>query len=154
MNTEDVLQNGSVLTALLHKFKTVQDQESLFAVLSCLKDSNVYIPVHMLLKDNDITAFQKKSNERMKVSVKPVLLTGSNGEKLFPVFSSHSEIPESFETENDFLQVSFLNIMHMFHQNKDINQIIVNPYSDKVLLNDKLVAMIEDLNHPKENDDD
>ena len=55
--TGEMLADGKILLQLKHKYMTEQTNESLMAVLMCLRDSTLYVPLDMKMSDKDEEKF-------------------------------------------------------------------------------------------------
>ena len=51
--TAESLADGSVLTLLIMRFNGMQTEENLMSVLQCLRDSHVWAPMSLLVKDDE-----------------------------------------------------------------------------------------------------
>ncbi|MBE7027328.1 MAG: hypothetical protein E7410_07215, partial [Ruminococcaceae bacterium] len=51
------LESGRVLLYLKHEFLSNRSKETLFPLLSCLRDSNVIVPVNVTMSDFDKEKF-------------------------------------------------------------------------------------------------
>lgn len=128
----EVLENGNVLRALIVRFLNEESRENLIPVLSCLRDSFVWIPGHLIMSDEDMEKFANGKegdiiSNSSDMKFEPDIL--QNGEaKFFPVFSS---VEEMGEYGNGFskMQRHFFEAMSYTMGKEETVGIVVNAFS-------------------------
>lgn len=130
--TRETLSSGNVLKALIVRFLKDSSQENLIPVLSCLRDSFVWIPGTMQLSEADMLKFANSregdvvTNDSV-IKFEPDIL--QNGEdKFYPVFSS---IEEMGEYGDNFSKVEkhFFEAMSYAMGKEETVGIVVNAFS-------------------------
>ena len=128
----EVLENGNVLKALIIRFMNEQTRESLMPVLSCLRDSFVWIPGQIIMSEEDMEKFANGKegdiiSNSSDMRFEPDILQKGE-EKFFPVFSS---VEEMGEYGNGFskMQKHFFEAMSYAMGKEETVGIVVNAFS-------------------------
>ena len=128
----EVLENGNVLKALIIRFMNEQTRESLMPVLSCLRDSFVWIPGQIIMSEEDMEKFANGKegdiiSNSSDMRFEPDILQKGE-EKFFPVFSS---VEEMGEYGNGFskMQKHFFEAMSYSMGKEETVGIVVNAFS-------------------------
>ncbi|WP_295631810.1 SseB family protein, partial [uncultured Intestinimonas sp.] len=94
------LENGKVLCYLKLRFlEDIGDEQAMAALLSCLRDSNVWVPCQVRMEAEDLEQFQAaKAGEiittQEETRLVPDILRAKDGALYFPMFSQREQIPE------------------------------------------------------------
>ncbi|NLD10135.1 MAG: SseB family protein, partial [Clostridiales bacterium] len=78
--TEQMLQDGSTLVYLKHRFMEKKTKEQLDWIYSCIRDSKLIVPL-------------------IPISKKPDMLEDDDGIKYLAIFSQEEQMPEDYRDE-------------------------------------------------------
>lgn len=98
--TEKTLESGKVLLCLKESFLNYPCEVSLGPLLSCLRDSKVFVPVNVTMSETDRSKFlNSKKGDVLTTSdvikCKPDILRRED-KFYFPMFSNYEQIPEEY----------------------------------------------------------
>ena len=122
--TKDMLSDGSILLQFKKDFINDGDENSMMALLACLRDSTVWVPCHVAETDE----------KAQKVKLRPEILQGSDGGKFISTFSCIGEIPEEYaqgeNSELTLLPVEFVDMIQMGLNMGNIDGIVVDGFTE------------------------
>jgi TPR repeat protein len=145
------LESGNVLAYLLRNFADNRTNKNAFAILRCLRDSSVIIPCTMRISDEDMKQFinSKVGNivqPTSDIGMKPdILINNDTQERFFPVFSQDKQIPDDYRSHFHYLQMAFIEVCDMLKNYKDVNAVVVDPFTVSFTLNEKLLKIVTEL---------
>lgn len=140
------LADGKVLLSLKHQFITAQTHENLMPVLNCLRDSKVIVPLRAELNEED-TARLKNAQKGEKVSishdvpVRPDILV-NGGKKYLPVFSNPAQVPREYGENFSLGEIPFLTCVEMAQKFPDVSGIVLDAFTEAMILENKNAEMI------------
>ena len=118
---EKTLEDGSVLLFLKHRFVKNPTQANMISILSCLRDSKVFVPMTEEMKPTSI----------------------QDGEYYYlPIFSNEEQIPEKYGSQFAVIKISVLECLSMAKSYENIYGLILDPFTEKVILVYALADMI------------
>ena len=148
------LESGNILIGLKYQLALEYRREHLFAVLNCLRDSTVWVPMTAMLSQRDqarvlrsvtkdgkphAESGQKWSNQD-EIHMKADILQGPDGSLWFPIFSQQEQMPQEYMQNFSAIPMTVLDCIRMAHgmqkENqalKDMEGIILDPFSDVIL---------------------
>ncbi len=143
----EVLKNGKVLTELIRRFHEEKSEANLLAVLSCLRDSQVLLPLRAgraQAKPVQLRFGQapKKDTEE---ELQPDVLATEDGKRFLPIFSQVEQMPEDYATEYPTIRLPMLECIRMAEEWAELDGIIVNPYTQIVAIEKDVLAVIRSL---------
>lgn len=132
------LENGNLLRFLKHRFLTQQNRQTLMPVLSCLRDSEVIVPVQVNVSDADrariLNAAKGESVDTIDpVSFKPDLLQSEDGTFL-PVFSSADQIDPEYAKNFALLTVPAVQCIRTALDMKDVSGLVIDAFTEAMLV--------------------
>ncbi len=149
------LQQDYILRLLMSEFMQKRDQESLIAVLLCLRDSYVWIPCTAKMGKLDeekilsgkVTAGSTLSLEE-DMRLEPDIFQDSwAGEDVFyfPVFSNVEQMGEEYGSHFSKIEKPFFEAMNMAMANKKVKGIIVDAFTIQMEIPKELFEVIAEL---------
>ena len=141
----ETLANGNVLKALIVRYMNEKSERNYFAVLSCLRDSFIWIPGTVKMSDEDMEKFKngKVGDEittEFDVKFEPDIL--QNGiTKFLPVFSSPEEMGE-YGNQMSKIQKHFFEAMSFSMAKEETVGIVVNAFSTTFIVPKELFEAI------------
>ena len=158
--TAEMLEDGTLLKAAIHKCNEEWTSANLLEVASLLRDSNVWIPCNAILSEADQKAFEEavlsvgddlESLKGMTLSnqdhIRMVPDILQNGEDFFfPAFTSCEEMGE-YGNGFSKLSRSFLETIAMARGNeKGVKGVVINAFSEPFVIDCELFEAIESMN--------
>lgn len=148
--TAESLADGSVLTLLIMRFNGMQTEENLMSVLQCLRDSHVWAPMSLLVKDDETNMLREakegdKFEKTEEVPMTPKLLTDDDGEFYLPVFSHPTRFRNEFGEDVSRVHIPFIQCVDMALALDNVQKINVNAFTDNLILPKELLEIIKDL---------
>ncbi len=133
--TKQALASGAVLRELIRRYRENSTSENLANVLYCLRDSDVYIPANVIKNDNNGS----------EVSLQYPLLRSGEA-YYFPVFTSISEMSESYQDSFTKIRRSFLEAIEIANSYGDeLEAIVVDGFSAPFEVGNDLYQLITSL---------
>ena len=145
------LENGNILVGLKYRFAQEYKREDLFAVLNCLRDSTVWVPMTVMLSQRDqervldsvmkdgeihVEPDQEWSNQD-EIHMTADILQDPDGALWFPIFSQQEQMPQEYMQNFSAIPMTVLDCIRMAHGMQQENQalsdlqgIILDAFSD------------------------
>ncbi len=135
---EKELANGGVLVALKNHFSKEKNKENLIALLKCLKDSHVIVPMALDMSEKDAkriaSASEGEEIETMdEIKMQPEILE-AKGKRFFPIFSQTQQMPEEFGTSHNLMSMSTVEALDMAHQIEGLDGVVLDAFSQSVAM--------------------
>ncbi len=143
------LEDGTLLGLYKSLYLENKNQETLFALMTCLKESFAIVPM------NAVGMSSKKAEELqnseaaqnmdvdMEVRLEPELLQGEGMQTWMPVFSTIDEVPEDYLKEHEFVTGRVVDCIDVAHGFDGLTGIVIDPYTTAMELPFKLAALID-----------
>ena len=135
---EKELANGGVLVALKNHFTHEKNKENLIALLKCLKDSHVIVPMALDMSDEDRERIANASEgeeieTRDEIKMQPEILE-AKGKRFFPIFSQTQQMPEEFGTSHNLMSMTTVEALDMAHQIDGLDGVVLDAFSQSVAM--------------------
>ena len=163
--TEEDLADGSMLREAIKRFNEENTEDRLVDALVLLRDSYVWIPCRAIFSEEDQKRFNEivensqddleslidtKFTARDEVRFVPDVLTDGE-EFFFPVFSSAEEMGE-YGNDYSKIQCHILEaIVKAKNNDKKVKGIVIDPYSERLILPAEMFEVIEKMKSSIEN---
>ena len=163
--TEEDLADGSMLREAIKKFNEESTEDRLVDALVLLRDSYVWIPCRAIFSEEDQKRFNEivensqddleslidtKFTAQDEVRFVPDVLTDGE-EFFFPVFSSAEEMGE-YGNDYSKIQCHILEaIVKAKNNDKKVKGIVIDPYSERLILPAEMFEVIEKMKSSIEN---
>ena len=133
------LESGSVLLHLKSQFIQRRGSETLFPLLSCLRDSVVHVPMQAVLSEADQRRMASMKlgdtwRNRDPVRMRPDILKMADGTMWFPIFSQIEQMPPAYRKRFSVVAVEALQALRMAHAAGDLSGLVLDPFRDPVSL--------------------
>jgi len=140
------LEGGNVLRMLKHEFLTKQTREALMPVLACLRDSEVIVPVRILVNEADqekILGAEKGAviSSEKQMQFQPDLLQNDEG-TFFPIFSNEQQLAQEYAAQFTLLKVPALNCIQMMLALEDVDGLVLDASTEVMLIPRESAAII------------
>lgn len=147
--SKEELKDGKILNELIQKFFNDPKIDTLYPVLLCLIDSDVHVPMNMIISDED-AEIMKNSKVGDEVSLKndlrfrPDWLKSPKTEKLyFPIFSTVEEATEEYSKNFSWLNMDIDTCINFVEDNKDCSGLILNAFTTPIRIEDNLYKILK-----------
>lgn len=135
---EKELENGDVLVALKSRFAEEKNQENLIALLKCMKDSKVIVPMRIEMSEEDASRIENATDgEEIETSdeikMVPEILQAKE-KRFFPMFSQIGQIPKEFGTSHNLMSMPTSEALDMAHQIENLDGIVLDAFSKSVAM--------------------
>lgn len=140
------LESGKVLLYLKYNFIENRSQETLFPLLSCLRDSQVIVPMNVIMSEADEDMFMNVKvgdvvSTNDEIRLKPDIL--QNGDNFFfPIFSNAEQIPEDYGSHFSTINLSVLQCIEMAKSYEHVCGLVLDAFTDPVVLEYDLADLI------------
>ena len=140
-------QNRSHLDALADKFADDKDNNDFAAFMTELENSMVLVPAQA--PDNLSPELEEKAKTGQPIPIdqdhqpKIVLLSKTDGSKVFPVFTSPAQIPND-KRPPAIMNIPFKLVIATIKNNlSEVSEIAVNPFTKGFVLNRNLIDLVD-----------
>lgn len=136
----ETLENGKVLRYLKMRFlEDIGDQGAMMALLSCLRDSRVWVPFQVHMAQEDVEQFKRSSvgdvvTTREEVRLKPDTLRDRTGALYFPIFSQKEQIPQEYGAQFSLVSVPALQALAMAHGLEGVVGLVLDGFTEPLPL--------------------
>ena len=145
MVKRETLKNGEVLKALIFRYLENQTEQNAYAVIRCLRDSEVVVPCLIEMSDRDKAKFEScTAGDEISAEddIKFIPDTLNNGEHNFlPVFSNTEEMGEYGKDFNS-ITYHFFAAIDSARQNDKLQGIVVNAFTTPFIVDKNLFDFI------------
>lgn len=119
--TDEMLADGKILLSFKRRYLSEQTNDNLMAVLMCLRDSTLYVPLNMKMSDRDEEKFRNVKKGDVvtcedEIHLSPDILKTEDGTKFFPVFSTPEEMPEDYRKCFSVMPFGIFECLDMAHK--------------------------------------
>ena len=135
---EKELENGDVLVALKSRCAEEKNQENLIALLKCMKDSKVIVPMRIEMSEEDAARIENATDgeeieTRDEIKMVPEILQAKE-KRFFPMFSQIGQIPKEFGTSHNLMSMPTSEALDMAHQIENLDGIVLDAFSKSVAM--------------------
>ena len=135
---EKELENGDVLVALKSRIAEEKNQENLIALLKCMKDSKVIVPMRIEMSEEDAARIENATDgeeieTRDEIKMVPEILQAKE-KRFFPMFSQIGQIPKEFGTSHNLMSMPTSEALDMAHQIENLDGIVLDAFSKSVAM--------------------
>ncbi len=146
--TPETLKDGTVLCAFVLRFINNRNKENMFSLLSCLRDSNVFVPAEVQLDGNDMEV--QNENPIMfpvkhKIQFKPQLYKTKDGEVYMTFYTRQENAKPSELHGASLVNLPYMELVKMLDDNSECEGFIVDPKLYNVVLDKDLVRISKEL---------
>lgn len=139
--TPEALKNGDVLCALIIRFLNNRSEENLLSVLSCLRDSNVFMPAQVSVGGGKAIPNPVLFPTVQNVIVKPQLLKAKDGNVYIPLFSREINAKAGELKQATLVNLPYMNCVEMLSQTEDCGRFVIDPFLYNFVMDEKLIEV-------------
>lgn len=140
------LEDGRVLLYLKGQFMEENSQENLLALLSCIRDSQLIIPMKLTARkaDKEITIKTKDGGTEKtdkKIIMKPDILK-QGGKSYLPVFSNYIQLPADYAKDFTVVNMTFPGCVDLAHEYENLSGIVLDAFTIPFIIDFNLSDII------------
>ncbi len=148
--TAETLRDGTVLCGLIIRFINNRTKENMFSLLSCLRDSNVFVPCEVNMDGRDMEIGGKGDNPVMfpvkhKIQIKPQLYRDKDGKVYMPFYSRQENAKRSELRGASLVNLPYEQLVNMLADNDECSMFVADPKLYNVVLDEDLVRISMEL---------
>ncbi len=128
--TKEALADGKVLRYLVDRFYEKRQEDRLEAVLTCLRDSEVWVP---------LTSPVPKGEDPLN---RWDILSHTDGARFFVAFSQMEAVPEEYAGDRVWERKHFMDCVSRFRKTDTVEGIVLDPFSRSMILDSDLIGYV------------
>lgn len=137
--TRQALEDGTALLILKTKYLQTGQERELYPFLNCLRDSEVYVPVNVLLSDEDGRRVSEGHTDELlrrdgAIRMRPEFLTSGDGKRWLPIFSQSRQLPDGYRERLSVVKLDILQCLRMAHAAKDLSGLVLDAFTKPAVL--------------------
>lgn len=148
--TADMLKSGEVLSALILRFLNNRNKENMLALLSCLRDSNIWMPARVSNAGRGLEVDTSHGSPIMapakhKLVVKPQIYKAKDGNMYLPIYSRRENIKKENVKDFSVVNIPYEQCLEMLDGIPNCSRIVVDPHLYNVALDEDLIKVTKRL---------
>ena len=148
--TDEMLADGRVLLHFKREYFKEQTDDNLIAVLICLRDCTLYVPLDMRMSNKDEEKFKTVKKGDIiscedEVHLSPDIFKTEDGIKFFPVFSNPEQMPEDYRKCFSVMPFKIFECLDMAHKVDGVAGIVLDAMSEPLPLPFSIADVISEL---------
>ena len=148
VNKKD-LKDGKVLNTLIDRFITSKNIDDLEAILLCLIDSDIVVPIDSNIKKKNLDLLNNIKDDKQhmynkEIEIKPDWLKAIGEEKvLLPIFSNEEESPKEYRNSFIWLPLTIDDCLNMVNKNKNCQGLVLNAFTNPIEIKGELLNALK-----------
>lgn len=134
--TVDINDPAAQLRAVAAMFAANRTQENLNEILKCLQNPKTLVTIgaQVITGKEDEEKMKNGNNVKLEqpIKINPMLLTDSNSQTVFPIFSGADTMPDDMREKTTKVNLPFANCIQILQGLKNIDTFVLNPYTSNV----------------------
>ena len=148
--TPEMLASGEVLCGFVVRFINNRNKKNMFSLLSCLKDSNLFVPANVTANAENINMEGNKANSVMfpaksSIIIKPQFYKGADGFVYMPVYTRKENARQEYLKGASLVNMPYENCLELLEANKDCTRLVLDPHLYNVILDEDLIRISKKL---------
>lgn len=148
--TPEMLQNGELLSALILRFLNNRNKENMFTVLSCLRDSNVWLPATVTADGENLEVGEASENPIMfpakqKIVIKPQVYKAKDEKLYVPIYSRRENVKSENLKGASLVNIPFEKCIEVLGGIEGCERFVLDPHIYNVVLDEDLVRIAQKL---------
>lgn len=124
-----LLEDGKILVNFKKNFIGNKKPENLYAVLNCLRDSTLIVPITPMNKDK----------------FKPDIMRVMNGDLYLPIFSQEAQIPVDYKKLFTFLPLPMEKCIEIMNSIEGLKGLVLDPYTEGMFISTDMTNIIMEM---------
>jgi len=147
------VMGNAALAFLKGKFNKNRNEETLMALLQCLKKSELILMVNVTMDQEDKDDFMNTTpREGMKneydVMLRPEVLEGEDHSHYISAFTTMDEIPSNTRARLMPISMDTIKCVELAHKTEEAEGIVIDAYTDPFVLSFDLGDLLAELPDP------
>lgn len=144
--TPEMLKNGDVLCGLVIRFLHNRTKENMFSLLSCLRDSNVFVP-STISADPTMTEVGGKGDNPIMFPVKqslkitPQIYKATDGNLYIPIYSRQENVRHENLKGASLVNMPYTECLKILKNAEGCSRFVLDPHLYNVVLDEDLVRI-------------
>ena len=146
--TPEMLRDGTVLCGLIVRFINNRSNENMMAVLSCLRDSNVFVPCTVNEGGSSVEAMADNPvifPAMQRLEIKPQLYRAKDGNAYLPFYSRRENARRQYLQGASLVNMPYLKAVEMLSSIEMCSRFVVDPHLYNVTLDEDLIKISTEL---------
>lgn len=146
--TPEMLRDGTLLCGFVLRFLHNRNKENMFTLLSCLRDSNVFVPCEVNMSAEDFKAMGENPvmfPASHKIEIKPQLYKATDGNIYMPFYTRQENAKQSELQGASLVNLPYEKLVEMLKDNDECSQFVIDPKLYNVVLDEELVRISMEL---------
>lgn len=136
-----------LLSFLVDKHREENNQKSMASVLSALPPAKFWVPMRLLVHQEDMERLKAAGKEERVTPQKPVrfapdILKNGEGKSFFPVFILAEDIPEEYRRKFQWTQLYSGHCLGNVVRNENLSGLVINPFTSGLVLPREMLTKI------------
>lgn len=146
---KEELEDGKVLNTLIDRFIISKNIDDLEAILLCLIDSELVVPIDSNMKKKDIEILNNLKDDRCyinknSIEIRPDWLKPEGEEKvLLPIFSNEKESPKEYRDSFLWIPLTLDDCLKMVNENKNCQGLVLNAFTNPIEIKGELLDALK-----------
>ena len=148
--TPEMLKDGTLLCGLVIRFINNRTKENMFSLLSCLRDSSVFVPAKINMDGRDMEIGGNGDNPVMfpvkhKVQFTPQLYKATDGNVYMPFYTRQENVKSQELAGASLVNLPYEKLVEMLGDNDECSRFVVDPKLYNVVLDEELIRISMEL---------
>ncbi len=149
--SKENLKDGKILNELIERFVKEPKGENLYPILLCLVDSDVQVPMNMILSEEDEQKFKNtKIGDNValdnELRLRPDWLQDPDTKKLyFPIFSTIEMATEEYSKSFSWINMDIDTCINFADDNPDCYGLILNAFTTPIVIEGDIYNILKNI---------
>lgn len=148
--TPEMLASGEVLCGLAVRFISNRNKENMFSLLSCLRDSNLFVPANVTTDSDNMDIGGKGANPIMfpvknTITVTPQLYKASDGFVYMPLYTRKENARQEHLKGASLVNMPYENCLQLLEAAQDCTRFVLDPHLYNIVLDEDLIRISKKL---------
>ena len=148
--TPEMLKNGDVLCGLVVRFIKNRNKENMFSLLSCLRDSNLFVPATVTTDAKNVDPSGSIDNPVMfpakgTVTITPQYYKAKDGFIYMPVYSRMENARQENLKGASLVNMPYENCLELLASSENCTRLVLDPHLYNVVLDEDLIRISKKL---------
>lgn len=146
------LKSGKVLRYLRDAFLNDQTVMNLSPLFDCLIDSDLYVPMNVIMSNEDINTFKNSNvgdvvslNNNIRMKPDWLKINAESEELYFPIFSSIDEPTDNYRKNFSWINLSLDDCIKFVRSNEKCIGLVLDAFTKPVVITDKVFNALESI---------
>lgn len=147
------LKDGLILLTLKHEYRKDPDTDKLMKLLWFLKDSEIIVPMNVVLSDDDQKWLDRHSSFPWvqkgwklgdKMQLEPDIVEDEKGRKAYPMFTNMAQLPDDYGEDFSYVKKSVISCIQEARRMK-LEKLVLDPFTAPLSLPMNIADIILDM---------